>query len=239
MYLPTCLPIYIPIYLSIWKPCSRARMSPSDATSQWLIYIEWDTGTDGGQRGGGCSARLQQSCWRNRGEVRRKYSSTRRRNSFSLHVYSWQSLRNIALLWVYKQGLRTLSKSAQYQTTNTALEIRVYTKEYLFRSQGAQKTKIHNYVSNQYTLAVLTTISLYSNGMCKTIFVHVPTDTLRRVSLSVCSASRLVPLTGIKSIICDNASNSEEPLSHRYATVGITDDVRIIKTRFIKFPGVA
>jgi len=35
----------------------------------------------------------------------------------------------------------------------------------------------------------------------------------------VCSTSRLVPLAGIKS--------------HRYATVGITDDVRIIKTRFI------
>jgi len=43
---------------------------------------------DGGQGGRGCSARLQQSCWRNTGEVHRKYSSTKTKNSFSLSVYS-------------------------------------------------------------------------------------------------------------------------------------------------------
>lgn len=50
-----------------------------------------------------------------------------------------ESLRNLDLLWVCK-GLRTLSTYAQYQTTNTALETRVYTKGYLFSSYGAQKT---------------------------------------------------------------------------------------------------
>jgi hypothetical protein len=38
------------------------------------------------------------------------------------------------------EGLRTLSTYAQYQTTNTALETRVYTIGYLFSSYGAQKT---------------------------------------------------------------------------------------------------
>jgi len=44
----------------------------------------------------------------------------------------------------------------------------------------------------------------------------------------VCNTNRLLPLAGIKSIICDNPSNSGEPWSQRYATVGITDDVRTI-----------
>jgi hypothetical protein len=67
---------------------------------------------------------------------------------------------------------------------------------------------------------------------------HVQNSSSRQAASSIpriCGTSRLVLLGGIKSIICDNPSNSGEPLSHRYAIVGITDDVRIIKTRFIKF----
>jgi hypothetical protein len=83
--------------------------------------------------------------------------------------------------------------NARYQTTNTALETRVYTKGYLFSSCGAQKTKIHNYVSNHYMLAVLTTISLYSQGMCKTIFLQVPADKLHGVSLVFAVQAVLFP----------------------------------------------
>jgi hypothetical protein len=48
-------------------------------------------------------------------------------------------------------------------------------------------------------------------------------------------SSRLVPLTGIKSIIYHKPSNSEEPWSHSYATGGTTDDVRIIEKMLINF----
>ena len=204
--LPTYLPTYLSIHLSE-KPvrvlvCHHQMLHQL----QCLLYVERDR-YGRWTRGKGLFAKLQQSCWRNRGGVYLKYSYTNSKNYFffpRILIRKWACVISLlALRKVCELSVRI--RNSKPQTPGMG---RVFIQSHIYGVPTAHTDE--DYVSNHHAhpLPVLPTTSL--SLLTRNVWNNLLTSPSRRPASSIprfCT-SLLLPLAGIKLIICDNLSNS-------------------------------
>ena len=150
---------------------------------QCLLYVERDR-HGRWTRGKGLFAKLQQSCWRNRGGVYLKYSYTNSKNYFfppRILIRKWACVISLlALRKVCELSVRI--RNSKPQTPGMG---RVFIQSHIYGVPTAHTDE--DYVSNHHAhpLPVLPPpLSLYSHGTCETIFLQVPAGDLHQVYLA-------------------------------------------------------